>query len=197
MDRRTAAGIAIIVAIASLGVIVYELSGTTAPPPKHHLTIGIQGQGSTEPPQGNYTYNVGTSVTVTATANSGWGLAYWSLDGLNTTKTTMISVTMSIDHTLLAVFGIIPPPLNATIVYERDPPSFDPKLLDVKVGTTVEWVNAGNEIHTTTSSNGTWSSGIMNVGDRFDYTFTVPGRYTYYCGIHPTEMTGVIVVSPR
>lgn len=61
---------------------------------------------------------------------------------------------MNTDHRLVAVFGIIPPPQSVTVVYERTPPRFDPKVLNITVGTTIERINEGTEVHTTTRNNG-------------------------------------------
>ncbi len=199
MDKRTTIGIALILTVAAVGVLVYKLSGSVSPSPpiKYRLSIGVRGSGSTNPAPGNYTYDKRTSIAVTATPSPHWILVYWSLDGVNASKTSTISVAMDSNHSLVAVFGISPPPLNVTVVYEKDPPRFDPGVLNITVGTTVEWINAGTEIHTTTSSNGTWNSGIMNVGDKFYYTFTSPGRYPYICAVHVPDMTGIIVVRLR
>lgn len=49
-----------------------------------------------------------------------------------------------------------------------------------------------------------WNSGMMNMGDTFEYFFSVPGVYNYYCSPHGSDngdgtasgMTGKIVVRP-
>jgi len=189
----------VIVIVALVGIAIYELNGAASQPPtvKYHLSIGIQGSGSKTPTPGNYTYDAGASVSITATPSSGSALDYWSLDGVNMSRSSTISVTMKTDHRLVAVFGIITPPQNMTVVYERDPQRFDPKVLNITVGTTVEWINGGTEIHMTTSNNGTWNNGIMNMGDKFYYMFTKSGKYPYFCAVHIPEMVGIVVGRPK
>jgi len=41
-----------------------------------------------------------------------------------------------------------------------------------------------------------FDSGILNQGQTFTLTLTVPGTYRFYCTIHPTWMRGTIVVKP-
>jgi plastocyanin len=33
----------------------------------------------------------------------------------------------------------------------------------------------------------------MDTNDQYSHAFTTPGKYTYYCTVHP-QMTGTIVV---
>ena len=40
----------------------------------------------------------------------------------------------------------------------------------------------------------TWKSGILNEGQEFTMTLTVPGTYRYDCSIHPDWMVGTIIV---
>lgn len=83
------------------------------------------------------------------------------------------------------------------------PPGFTPNTVKVVVGVnnTVFWTNTDSTgtPHTVTPKSGpsggwTTGSGILNQGDTYQYTFTVPGTYGYYCSLHPTVMTGTIVV---
>lgn len=63
----------------------------------------------------------------------------------------------------------------------------------VPVGTTVVATNQDEVTHTWTSADGTWNSGGLSNGDSFEFTFTEPGEYDYFCSIHP-QMTGTITV---
>lgn len=40
------------------------------------------------------------------------------------------------------------------------------------------------------------SSGVLGPGQTYTLTFTKAGTYTYYCLLHPPEMTGQIIVQP-
>jgi plastocyanin len=73
--------------------------------------------------------------------------------------------------------------------------SFEPKELTVAAGTTVTWLNVDDVPHTATSKGDpqTFDSGALDTDDKFSFTFSKPGTYTYYCKVHP-HMTGVITV---
>jgi plastocyanin len=72
--------------------------------------------------------------------------------------------------------------------------AFDPDTLTVAVGTTVTWVSADPNLpHTSTSEDELWSSGTLNEGDEFPFTFEETGTFAYFCEVHP-DMTGTIVV---
>ena len=72
---------------------------------------------------------------------------------------------------------------------------FEPKLVRIKVGDTVRWVNREKR----TSHSVVFSVEQGGESERFfpDETwqrrFSAPGRFTYHCGPHP-EMTGVVEV---
>ena len=100
------------------------------------------------------------------------------------------------------------------VVKMRDtPPSFDPRSVTIMVGDTVEWENAGNNVHHATddsqmvikgtdvrspSGAATFDSGFMQPGETFTHTFTTPGVYKYVCAAHETSgMTGEVIVKPR
>lgn len=77
---------------------------------------------------------------------------------------------------------------------------FTPDNITVVIGVnnTVTWTNNDLSIHTVTSSTvpagaSPFSSGYLNTGDSYTYTFTVPGVYVYHCQLHPW-MVGVVTV---
>jgi plastocyanin len=70
---------------------------------------------------------------------------------------------------------------------------FAPKQLEILAGTTVEWTNLDDVVHTAEATDGSWGSGAIEPGESWRATFNRPGRYLYYCGPHPF-MQGVIVV---
>ncbi len=72
--------------------------------------------------------------------------------------------------------------------------SFAPPTVTVPVGATVTWVNHDDVPHTIVSSEEkTLKSPVLDTDEKFSYTFTKAGTYSYYCGIHP-KMTGSVVV---
>ena len=72
--------------------------------------------------------------------------------------------------------------------------SFGPATLTVSVGTTVAWINQDDVPHNIVSSEGkTLNSPVLDTDQKFSYTFTMAGTYSYYCGLHP-KMTGEVIV---
>ena len=71
--------------------------------------------------------------------------------------------------------------------------NFVPATDTVSAGTTVRWVNEDSFAHTIESQDGLFSSGNVNAGDTFEYTFNSTGVYNYTCTIH-ADMDGTIVV---
>lgn len=70
--------------------------------------------------------------------------------------------------------------------------AFDPANITVEPGTTVTWVQSGNNPHTTTSYDGLWDSGMIEGGSggTFSFTFEEPGTFDYFC--IPHESLGMI-----
>ena len=73
--------------------------------------------------------------------------------------------------------------------------AFAPATIMVAAGTTVTWVNRDDVPHTATSSEmpRVFDSGAMDTDGKYSFTFKTPGRYAYFCAVHP-HMTGTIVV---
>jgi plastocyanin len=94
---------------------------------------------------------------------------------------------------------------KVSITDEESDKPFNPSPLSVKAGDTVIWRNDDVEIHTVTSSdpssnslamtnkNRELDSGPLNPRQTFEHTFEKPGKYNYFCMIHPS-MTGEVVV---
>jgi plastocyanin len=70
---------------------------------------------------------------------------------------------------------------------------FGPQTITVPVGATVTWTNSDDIPHTAVSTDGVFKSKVMDTDEKFSYTFTKAGTYSYYCSIHP-KMTGTVVV---
>src|SRR5246127_2760520 len=71
--------------------------------------------------------------------------------------------------------------------------SFGPATLTVAAGTTVTWTNRDDIPHTVVSDDKVFKSKVLDTDEKFSYTFTKPGTYSYFCSIHP-KMTGKVVV---
>ena len=71
--------------------------------------------------------------------------------------------------------------------------SYSPATLTVKAGTQITWTNHDDIPHTVTSEDKSFTSKALDTDDKFTFTPTKPGTYTYYCTIHP-KMAGKLVV---
>jgi len=71
--------------------------------------------------------------------------------------------------------------------------SFGPQTVTVPVGATVTWVNHDDIPHTVVSTDGVFKSKVRDTDEKFSYTFTKAGTYSYFCSVHP-KMTGQVVV---
>jgi len=72
--------------------------------------------------------------------------------------------------------------------------SFTPTTLTVPAGTTVTWTNQDDVPHNVVSTEGkTLKSPVMDTDQKFSFTFTKAGTYSYFCAIHP-KMTGKVIV---
>jgi plastocyanin len=81
-----------------------------------------------------------------------------------------------------------------TVTVNQRDNRFSPRTITIERGTTVKWVNRGENVHTTTSNTGLWDSGTMAPGDTFRRRFRRPGTFRYRCTIH-LLMTATITVT--
>lgn len=72
--------------------------------------------------------------------------------------------------------------------------AFGPATLQVKVGTTVRWVNHDVVAHTVFANDQSFTSAVLDPGTYFNYTFSKAGIFEYVCGIHPQQMKAKIEV---
>jgi plastocyanin len=84
-------------------------------------------------------------------------------------------------------------PSTANVAIKIDKFVFRPQAITVPVGTIVTWTNNDDIPHTAVSTGGVFKSKVMDKDEKFSYTFTKAGTYSYYCSIHP-KMTGQVVV---
>ena len=71
--------------------------------------------------------------------------------------------------------------------------SFTPTTLTVKAGTQITWTNGDDIPHTVVSDDQSFKSKVLDTDEKFTFTASKPGTYSYFCSIHP-KMTGKVVV---
>lgn len=87
-----------------------------------------------------------------------------------------------------------PAPDKAGVEVKIDNFSFGPSALKITAGTTVTWTNRDDVPHTVVSADkATFKSKALDTDEEFSFTFTKPGKYSYFCSVHP-KMTGEITV---
>jgi plastocyanin len=121
---------------------------------------------------------------------------------MNTRRTSWIlgiAVTAVVGLTLTAWTqrGLAAPPWDkgsGGIEVKIDNFSFGPPTIKVAAGTTVTWTNRDDVPHTVVSDDKTtFKSKALDTDEQFSYMFTKPGKYSYFCSVHP-KMTGEIIV---
>ena len=75
---------------------------------------------------------------------------------------------------------------------------YDPQDISVAIGSTVQWINEDETIHTVTSTpdvdpSEIFDSSIIDAGNSFTHTFDSAGTFDYICIVHPW-MTGSVTV---
>jgi plastocyanin len=72
--------------------------------------------------------------------------------------------------------------------------SFTPRELSIAAGDAVTWRNHDDVPHQIVSVGKQFApSSVLDTGQEYKHTFDTPGRYPYFCSLHPT-MTGTVVV---
>ena len=131
-------------------------------------------------------------------------------------KRTLLRIAIVVGAAAVAAsLALLPNPAHAAstpvVVKMSDKaPYYAPEKVTIKTGETVEWVNNGDTIHSvsTEAANAqnakdvsmptgakAFDSGFLAPGSKYDYTFTVPGTYHYFCLPHEgAGMVGTIIV---
>jgi plastocyanin len=73
--------------------------------------------------------------------------------------------------------------------------AFRPAQLEIVAGRRVAWINHDDAPHLVVATGGAFRSGALDTGDAFAFVFREPGRYDYFCSLHP-HMRGVVTVLP-
>jgi plastocyanin len=104
------------------------------------------------------------------------------------------------------------PMANAAAVVDMGFASFQPEVVRIRAGQTVEWRNTAFITHNVSDDKSKamnpanasvpegatpFSSGDLKAGTVYTHTFTQPGTYKYFCGHHESDMMlGTVIVDP-
>ncbi|HEY8636812.1 MAG TPA: cupredoxin domain-containing protein [Candidatus Limnocylindrales bacterium] len=73
--------------------------------------------------------------------------------------------------------------------------AFQPSDVTATTGQVIAFSNTGTTGHTATLDGGGCATSTIDAGKSDGLVFSVAGTYKFHCAIHPTQMTGTIVVS--
>jgi plastocyanin len=91
-------------------------------------------------------------------------------------------------HTIAAGQG----PYSTNVV-AIDNFTFTPTELPIPAGTQVTWINKDDVPHTVVSVDHKFKSRALDTDEKFSFVFQTPGKYQYFCSVHPM-MIGMIIV---
>ena len=109
-----------------------------------------------------------------------------------------LSIVAALCLAAVVVFAPAALAQGQTVTVSMEDNYFEQPDITVEPGTTVTWVQTGDNPHTTTSYDGLWDSGMIEGGSggTFSFTFEEPGTYAYYCIPHEAQgMTGTVTVA--
>jgi plastocyanin len=125
---------------------------------------------------------------------------YYLLKGETTVKRKLFIISMTVALPLVFAAVLLLHPTRAKSENQASPLevrvdnfTFGPDTLTVPVNSTVTWVNKDDIPHIVASTDGLFKSKALDTDDKYTYTFTKAGSYSYYCSIHP-KMVGKIIV---
>jgi plastocyanin len=107
-----------------------------------------------------------------------------------TQTTTTVASSSSTNYPSRADLAIVGSTGNGDDAY------FAPSNFTVAVNATITWTNQDRlVVHNVVSTGSTsFSSGDINPGASWSFTFTRPGTYSYFCSYHPWMIGSVTVV---
>ncbi|MCW3075606.1 MAG: Copper binding protein plastocyanin/azurin family [Bacteroidetes bacterium] len=79
------------------------------------------------------------------------------------------------------------------LLYKR----FNPTVLNIKRGTTLTFINKDNANHTVTESNKKFSSGKIQSGNKYEFTFNDSTSYSIYCSYHPDNLQEQLYITVK
>ncbi len=147
-----------------------------------------------------------TTSTLSATTPTSTRSSAMSNSSTTTSKTVVMATTETANTSASVVTSITGEKRVVEIVLPMDVGdneslNFQPARIRVVIGVnnTIVWSDFDAIQHTVKSTSiprgaAPFNSGILNQGQTFSVTLTVPGIYRYDCSIHPDWMIGLIQV---
>ena len=96
----------------------------------------------------------------------------------------------------VAVLSYAPSVGAVTYEVEIEDFAFIPGGLHINPGDAIEWRNRDNVMHSATSDDGIWDSGLLARDQIYTFTFTTEGIFPYHCSPHPFMVDTIVVGNP-
>ena len=117
---------------------------------------------------------------------------YQSMTNMTTMNTGTTMVTTQTEDAQTVGGTVTQPSANSVMIQNF---AFTPATITVPQGTMVTWTNQDGTAHTVTADSGNGpTSGQLQQGQSYSFTFNESGTFTYHCSIHP-QMAGTVVVT--
>ncbi|MFO8109107.1 MAG: GLUG motif-containing protein, partial [Thermoplasmata archaeon] len=129
----------------------------------HSLTIEVEGEGSTDPEEGNHSYVPGTEVTVTAMPADGWYFVGWTGDHESTDE--QINVTMDHDMEITAQFEEV---MSPTVVITSPDDGATMDTSDVTIEWTVQEGTYPVSHYEIRLNDGAWINKVLDTSHTFE-----------------------------
>lgn len=83
--------------------------------------------------------------------------------------------------------------IGETVEISIEKYAFGPAKITISAGTKVVWTNNDKVVHSVTSDDEKFDSGLFGQNKEFSYVFETPGTYPYHCTPHPHMEASIIV----
>ena len=100
---------------------------------------------------------------------------------------------------LLALLSLAPAALaqpSAVTVHIKNF-KYNPSVITIHAGQRVTFINDDDEAHTVSADDHSFDSAGMDTKDTWQHTFSKPGKYPYFCELHPYMKATVIVLPAK
>ena len=96
----------------------------------------------------------------------------------------------------VTVLSFAPSAHAITFEVEIEDFAFVPGRLQINIGDAIEWRNRDDVMHSATSDDGIWDSGLLAIDETFTFVFTTEGIYPYHCTPHLWMVDTIVVGNP-
>jgi plastocyanin len=104
----------------------------------------------------------------------------------------MKSIALAIAAAVALLAATPAPAATATTVHIKNF-QYVPQNVTIHAGDKITFVNDDDEAHTVSATDKTFDSGGLDTNQKWQYVFKTPGKFNYFCEMHP-YMKGTVTV---